>query len=271
MINIVSIILLLILWANKSFAQTYKVWQGKKCVVVLTYDDALNVHLSNAIPALDSAGLKGTFYISDYFGGLNAQIPKWKAAAANGHELANHTIFHPCAGGRAGREFVKPDYDLNNYTVKRITDETKAMNTLLKAIDGKTKRTFAFPCSDRNVNGTPYIDGLKNDLVAARAVRSEMPTIKNIDLYNLPSYPINGHTGDQMTALVKKAMENNSMLIFLFHGVGGEHSINVSLDAHRQLLNFLKENKKDIWIAPMIEVAEYIKKYQSPGADDSKK
>jgi peptidoglycan/xylan/chitin deacetylase (PgdA/CDA1 family) len=259
--KIISYFLLLI--SCFTYAQTNTTWQGKKCVVVLTYDDALNVHLTNAIPALDSAGLKGTFYISDYFGGLNGQIPKWKAAAAKGHELANHTIFHPCTGGRPGREFVKPDYDLNNYTIKRITDETRAMNTLLKAIDGKTKRTFAFPCSDRNVNDTPYINGLKNDLVAARAVRSEMLTIDKIDLYNLPSYPINGESGDQMIALVKKAMENNSILIFLFHGVGGEHNLNVSLSAHRQLLKFLKENKKDIWIAPMIDVAEYIKKYQS--------
>jgi len=28
-------------------------------------------------------------------------------------------------------------------------------------------------------------------------------------------------------------------------------------------LHFLKQNEKDIWIAPMIDVAEYIKNYQS--------
>ena len=81
-------------------------WKNKQCAVVLTYDDALNVHLSNAIPALDSFGLKGTFYISDYFGGLKAQLPKWKAASANGHELANHTVYHPCLGNLPGRQFV---------------------------------------------------------------------------------------------------------------------------------------------------------------------
>jgi sialate O-acetylesterase len=45
--------------------------------------------------------------------------------------------------------------------------------------------------------------------------------------------------------------------------VGGEHAFNVSLQAHSQLLHFLKQNEKDIWIAPMIDVAEYIKNYQS--------
>ena len=33
-------------------AQTNGDWNGKKCAVVLTYDDALNVHLNNAIVAL---------------------------------------------------------------------------------------------------------------------------------------------------------------------------------------------------------------------------
>ncbi len=244
-------------------AQKDTVWHHKKCAVVLTYDDGLNVDLTNAIPALDSVGLKGTFYISDYFNGLNEQIFKWRNAAAKGHELANHTVWHPCEGGRPGREFVKPDYDLRNYTVKRMTDEIRTMSNMLKAIDGKSKRTFAYPCGDTKIHDTAYIDGLRNDFIAARAVKPEMLTIDKIDLYNIGCYMINGQSGDEMIALVKQAMTNHSLLVFLFHGVGGEHSLNVSLEAHSKLLHFLKENEKNIWIAPMIEVAEYIKKYKS--------
>jgi sialate O-acetylesterase len=36
----------------------------------------------------------------------------------------------------------------------------------------------------------------------------------------------------------------------------------VSLEAHRRLLQFLKQNEKQVWVAPMIEVAEHIKRYQ---------
>jgi sialate O-acetylesterase len=54
-------------------------------------------------------------------------------------------------------------------------------------------------------------------------------------------------------------MQTHTVLVFLFHGVGGEHNINVSLQAHSGLLHFLKENEKDIWIAPMIDVAKFIK------------
>jgi peptidoglycan/xylan/chitin deacetylase (PgdA/CDA1 family) len=244
-------------------AQTDTTWHHKKCAVVLTYDDGLNVHLSNVIPALDSFGLKGTFYISTYSDGLQSQIPKWRKAAANGHELANHTIWHPCEGGRTGREFVTADYDLRNYTVNRITNEIKTMNSLLYAIDGKTKRTFAYPCGDTKIHDTAYIDGLRNDFIAARGVKPEMLPIDKIDLYDVPCYGINGQTGDELIALVKQAMASHTLLVFLFHGVGGEHALNVSLPAHSQLLHFLKQNEKDIWIAPMINVAEYIKNYQT--------
>ena len=246
-----------------SSAQTNDLWHGKKCAVVLTYDDGLNIDLGNVIPALDSVGLKGTFYISDYFNGLKDQIFKWRKAAAEGHELANHTIWHACEGGRPGREFVKPDYDLNNYTINRMVNEIRTMNNLLKAIDGKTKRTFAYPCGDTKIHDTAYLDGLRNDFVAARGVKPEMLPINKIDLYNIGCYMMNGQSGDDMIKLVKEAMKNHRLLVFLFHGVGGEHNINVSLSAHSQLLHYLKQNQKDVWIAPMIEVAEYIKTWQA--------
>ncbi|MBD0276679.1 MAG: polysaccharide deacetylase family protein [Bacteroidota bacterium] len=245
------------------YTQTNTPWQGKKCAVVLTYDDGLNIHLAKVIPALDSVKLKGTFYISDYFNGLNAQIPGWRKAAANGHELANHTVWHACEGGRAGREFVKGDYDLRYYTIRRMTDEIRTMNNILKAIDGKTERTFAYPCGDTKIHDTAYIDPLRNDFIAARGVKSEMLTIDKIDLYYIGCYTINGQTGEQMVELVKQAMDKSALLVFLFHGVGGEHSLNVSLEAHRKLLQFLQQNQKQIWVAPMIEVAAYIKNYQS--------
>ncbi|HKZ66573.1 MAG TPA: hypothetical protein VJ111_09475 [Chitinophagaceae bacterium] len=59
--------LVIILSAINAFAQFNQEWRGKKCAVVLTYDDALNVHLDNAIPLLDSFGLRGTFYLKVFF------------------------------------------------------------------------------------------------------------------------------------------------------------------------------------------------------------
>src|SRR5438128_824262 len=141
-------LLFTVLAIDQCFSQNVSTWNGMSCAVALTYDDALNIDLTNVVPALDSFGLKGSFYISDYFGGLKNQIPKWRKAAMEGHELGNHTVYHPCSGSLPGRSFVTPDYDLDHYSFKRIRDEINTMNTILYSIDGKTERTFAYPCGD---------------------------------------------------------------------------------------------------------------------------
>jgi len=263
-IKLVCILLLAGTVCKNVAAQGTTTWQGKRCAVVLTYDDALAVDLDNAIPVLDSLGLKATFYLSGYSGTLNTRLKDWRAVAAEGHELGNHTLFHPCTGSLTGRGFVTRDYDLDNYSVRRITDEITMTNAFLKAIDGKTERTFAYPCGDTKIHDTSYIIPVQNEFVAARGTQSEMPAINTIDLNNIGCYAINGQSGDELIALVKQAMQKGSLLVFLFHGVGGGHSLNVSLAAHSQLLHFLRQNEKDIWIAPMVQVATFIKQHQTP-------
>jgi peptidoglycan-N-acetylglucosamine deacetylase len=248
--------------ATKTAAQNNPSWKGKKCAVVLTYDDGLDVQITNALPVLDSLRLKATFYIANYMGALQSQVPAWRAAAAKGHELGNHTLFHPCEGGRPGREFVTADYDLNNYSLRRITNEIRAMNAMLNAIDGKTNRTFAFPCGDTKVHDTAYFDPLQKEFVAARGVAPSMPAIDDVDLYNLPCYGVFNQSGEEMIKWVKEAEKKQGLLVILFHGVGGGHTLDVSLPAHSQLLHYLKQHEKEIWIAPMVEVASYIKSRQ---------
>jgi peptidoglycan/xylan/chitin deacetylase (PgdA/CDA1 family) len=243
-------------------AQFNQAWQGKKCAVVLTYDDAINQHLDNAIPVLDSLGLKATFYVTAFSTSVQTRLNDWKKLAVNGHELGNHTLYHPCIGGK-GKEWVKPEYDMNNYTVQRMTDEIRMTNLFLQALDGKTKRTFAFTCGDMKIGDSSFINAMKSDFAAARAVRHQMHKINEVDLHNVDCYMVNGETGAQMTEWAKRAMETNSLLVILFHGVDGGNPLNVDLPAHREFLQFLKQNEKDIMIAPMITVAEHIKTWQA--------
>jgi peptidoglycan-N-acetylglucosamine deacetylase len=234
-------------------------WHHKQCAVVLTYDDAIPEHLDNAIPVLDSLQLKATFYITAY--ATKNRINDWKKTARKGYELGNHTLFHPCIGGK-GREWVKPEYNMNNYSLQRMIDEIKMTNIFLEALDGLTKRTFAYTCSDRIVNDTSFINLLKNDFVAARAVRNQMHTIDQIDLYNTDCYMVNGESALQMEQWVQQAMKTHSLLVILFHGVGGGNALNVSLSAHHDFLTYLKQNEAKIWIATMMEASQYIKTYQ---------
>lgn len=252
---------LCLLLSMNLFAQSGGPWNGKKCAVVLTYDDAIDQHLDYAVPLLDSLGLKATFYITAYSASIQKRMSEWRLLAVKGHELGNHTLFHPCMGG-PDRTWVKPEYDLKNYTVQRMIDETRMTNIFLQSLDGKTRRTFAFTCGDMKIGDSSFINAMKNDFVSARAVRNEMHQMNEIDLYNMDCFVVNGESGAQLTDWVRKALETHSLLVILFHGVGGGNALNVSLSAHREFLLFLKQHETEIMIAPMIVVSDYIRSKQ---------
>jgi peptidoglycan/xylan/chitin deacetylase (PgdA/CDA1 family) len=264
MLQTLTLLLLAALLAGPrtSQAQAPTRWHDKQCAVVLTYDDALDVDLDNVVPALDSAGLRGTFYLIGSSPVVAQRLGEWRRAAARGHELGNHSLMHPCDGSLPGRSFVGPDNDLSKYTVSRAVSEIRATNTLLAAIDGKSKRTFAYPCGDQLLGGVDFYAQLKPDFVAARGVMPGLQTAAQVDLRNVQCYGINGQDGNYLVNLVQQAQQSHTLLVFLFHGVGGGHSLNVSLAAHRQLVRYLRAHQKDIWVAPMVEVAEKIKASQ---------
>ena len=238
-------------------------WNNKQCAVVLTYDDAIDADLDNALPALDSLKLRGTFYLIGSSPVVSRRLGEWRQAARRGHELGNHALFHPCDGSRPGRGFVTPDNDLSKYTVSRAVAEVRANNTLLNAIDGKTARTFAYPCGDRQIGGAYFYEQLKNDFEAARGVTAGLQAPAQVKLDDIDCYMINGQPGSYLVDLVKQAQQSHTLLVFLFHGVGGGHALNVDLAAHRQLLRYLKAHEQEIWIAPMVEVAKKIRSYQA--------
>jgi peptidoglycan-N-acetylglucosamine deacetylase len=241
-------------------AQNPGPWHGKKCAVVLTYDDALQVHLDNVAPLLDSLGFKATFYVPVAFPGFRDRLAGWSALAMNGHELGNHTMFHPCDSRPAGREWVAPEYDLRTYSVRRMIDEVQMADLLLRSMDGRSERTFAYTCGDMKAGDSSFVGSIRQLFPAARGVRWMLQARDDVDLYDIGALMVSGESGEDLIRPVRKAVDREALLVFLFHGVGGEHSINVDLNAHRQLLRFLKEQEGAVWVAPLIDVVGYLRK-----------
>ena len=245
-----------------SFAQTQRNWNSKKCAVVLTYDDALNIHLDKVVPMLDKYNFKGTFYLIGASPNVGNRIEEWRKAAKKGHELGNHTLNHPCDATLPDRGWVGAETDLSKYTVARAVNEIRATNALLKAIDGKSERTFAYPCGDTKIGNEFFYTQVKNEFVGARNGEPAYPSIKEVNLDNITGFVEINSTAEQMIAEVEEAEKKGSFVVFIFHGVGGEHSLNIELEEHRKLLDYLKKNEKDIWVAPMVDVAKFIRAKQ---------
>jgi len=168
-------------------AQDRFVWpDGHQAAIVLTYDDAAPSQLANAVPALDEFGLKGTFFLNASFG--EQGVERWRAVAANGHELGNHTLFHPCPAGTFPME---KQYESEGYSMKGMLAEIAAMNTLLHAVDGKTGRTMGVPCGMPLAGGQNYIEALRGSGLI-RYVRNSIdgsasiPDPRKLDPFNVP-------------------------------------------------------------------------------------
>ena len=222
---------------------------GKKAAVVLTYDDALSSQLDIAIPALDAAGLKGTFFLTG--AGLTPEtVARWKAAAAEGHELGNHTVFHACAKAA----YPAPDrYTTEAYTVDTMLTEIRTMNAVLTALDGKMSHAMATPCGAHLAGGVDYLPALRQSglIKYDRGVGGTAG-----DPLDVPSVWFSDKaTGAEMIAAVEKTAASGGMIVFGFHGVGGNY-LTTSAQAHAELIAYLKAHQDTIYVAPFSAVMD---------------
>lgn len=242
------------------------VWpNGAQAAICLTYDDGLPSHVNTVAPMLNTYNFKGTFYPTVASGSLYDQMDKWKALAKDGHELGNHTVYHPCRKSGEGMEWVKEYLDLDTYTTDQIIAEIEVANSFLLALDDKRKRTFAYPCAHSQAGGLSYKDSLYNRFSAARDSNEEkkLPIkLSKIDMYNVPSWAPNQHTGADLIDYIDKVIENETFSTLTFHGVGAEH-MRVSKKAHKEMLQYLDANRDKIWVATFQEVTDYLKSKQN--------
>jgi len=252
--------LLLALCATPLLAQSPIAWpKGKIAAVVLTYDDALNSQLDVAIPQLDAAGFKGTFFLDGDL--APADMLRWRKAQSAGHELGNHSLFHPCPRS------LLPDrknYLTENYDVDRMLGEIAAMNNVLFGIDGASGRTYSVPCSQMLVGGgTDYTDALRKSGLAKYArtggdqYKSVITDFKRLDVFQVPSWgPVDKPGANQLIAYATRVRDARGLGVLQFHGVGGDY-LEVSGQAHQQLVDWLRKHP-DIWIARFDEVMDYV-------------
>ncbi len=232
-----------------------ELWHGKQAAVVLTYDDAIVQHLDNALPVLDSLNLKASFYLTAGSPGSREHIPEWRRAAANGHELGNHTLYHPCDARGPGRDWVSEVNDLSQYTTEQILREIDLTNAFLEAIDGETERTFAYTCGDTATADGSFKDELHDRFIAARGTTGALEQPETADLYNLRCYVVNGQTSAELIAWVENARREHALITILFHGVEGGNALNVTNKDHREFLEYLYRNQGDLWVTTMKEAA----------------
>ncbi len=258
-----SVAIFALLAVSGLHGQVFEWPDGAEAAVALTYDDGIDAHLDRAAVDLDAVGLKGTFYVPGHSPSLAKRLEEWRAMATRGHELGNHTVFHPClrkAASGAIRDWVNPEWILENYTPRRYASEVAAMNTTLAAVDGLSERTFAYTCCDLTAGGESVVGGIRPMFPAARGGgdREVVANLKSIDFYNVPSWAVEDVSGDELIAFVREAVDAGGLAVIMFHGVEGPY-LSVSREAHRTLLAWLAAHREEIWTDTFLSVTGHIR------------
>ncbi|MBO9710174.1 MAG: polysaccharide deacetylase family protein [Caulobacter sp.] len=237
---------------------------GAKAAVVLTYDDALGSQLDHAVPVLDEAGFKATFFLANL---KPVDVPRWRAVGAKGHELANHTVFHPCPAAVFATD---PRYTSEAYTPASILREIEQQNTLLTALDGKSTHGFASPCGQTLAGGVDYLEALRaaNLVTYVRGVHTSPDDLRadvgKMDPMRIPARGFDeGVTGSQLIDFAKQAEAGGGMAVYLFHGVGGDYQ-QVSDPAHRELIAWLAAHRGEVWVTTLQGALDWAKAHPDP-------
>lgn len=221
---------------------------GAKAAVSLTYDDGLQSQLLYAAPVLERHGIKATFFLS---GGRMADFAPLGSA---GHELASHTLVHPCHA------------DLAALSLKDMALELDAGKAAVPAPAAAGKLTFAYPCGETRVaGGESYVPLVKERFRAARGVGAAVAEPQSVELFHVPAlFPPSSSDGSDAIAFVERAVATGGWAVIGLHGVSqqGEY-LQLSQPAHDSLVQYLAEHAKDIWTAPFGAVADVVAACQS--------
>ncbi|VXC02484.1 Polysaccharide deacetylase [Luteimonas sp. 9C] len=243
--------------------------QGQRAAVSLAYDDALDSQLDTAVPALDRHGLKGSFYLTLSADTVRRRLDDWREAARNGHELGNHSLFHQCAASKPGRDWVRPEHDLDAMTARQMQEQVRLASTMLHAIDGATLRTFTVPCGDTLAGDGDYASDLSADFVAIKVTGGAVvPDMQTLDAGAVPVAASVGLDGAALIALVDEAARRGTMVNLTFHGVGADH-LAVSSEAHAQLLEHLAAAPDIYWTASFRDIMTWVRQQQASAVPDA--
>lgn len=205
--------------------------------VALTFDDNRVDNWYKYLPLFDSAGVKATFYISNYNRLKPEQRRKLSIIQQHGHEIAFHSTNH---------------YNMNDYVYKAKHTVDDLMRCEIEAglkmmnQDGFYPVTFAYPYGAHN--------GLFDKLLmkyfkSVRALngtqdysKSLVPTEKNDVLFGLGIDQSSHRSDGDIDAILGSARDNNNCVIFVAHDINSNNKYSVSIERLKSIILFVKNN-----------------------------
>lgn len=239
--------------------------RGQRGAVSLTFDDGMTSQLRTAIPLLNEMHLRATFYVCPRGEDWRASLAPWREVALAGHEVGNHTVNHPF--GKALLD-APPVMCLERMTLEDIEAEIlEASRRLREGIPEQQEFSFCYPCYldhvGEGLTRQSYVPVVARRFIAGRG-RGEFghnhPA--TCDLAYLYSWNVEFATGPTLVGLAEQAASLGRWVIFAIHGID-QGRLAISETALRELCQFLVRQRRSIWVAPVIKVAQRIREWRA--------
>jgi peptidoglycan/xylan/chitin deacetylase (PgdA/CDA1 family) len=230
---------------------------GKQAAISLSFDDARESQVIVGTDLLDRYGIKATFFVLP--ASVEKQLEGWKKAVANGHEIGNHSLSHPCSKNFSwSRENA-----LEDYTRKAMRKELKDCNKRIEELLHVKAEVYAYPCGQkfvgRGIRTKSYVPLVSKMFVSGRGWLDEAandPVYCNFG--QLTGVEMDGKSFDQILPLIEDARKKGLWIVFAGHETGDSGEQTTRMALLKQLAEYVQNPANGIWVAPVGTVTKYI-------------
>ena len=232
--------------------------EGKKAALSLSFDDARPSQVQGGTAFLDRHDVKATFFVVPET--VEQQLKGWKDAVANGHEIGNHTLTHPCSGNYLWSRHKA----LENYSLAQIRKDIVDANKQIQRLLGITPVVFAYPCGQtfigRGVDTKSYVPIIAELFLLGRTYRDKTANDPAFcDFAQLTGIDMDETTFENVLPVLESAKENNQWVLLGGHEMGESGRQTTRFAMLEKLLAYASDPANGIWIAPVGTVANYIR------------
>ncbi len=241
---------------------------GKRAAVSLSFDDARESQIDVGLALLRKEGVKVTFFVQSE--NIGKRLEGWKQVVAEGHEIGNHSMSHPCTANYA---FSKPNA-LEDYSLEMMASQLDGANAEIDRLLSVKARTFAYPCGlkfvGRGLDVRSYVPLVAERFLAGRGYMDESANDPEVcDLAQAMGTPFDDTDFEFMRHQVELASKEGRWIIFVGHDIGRRGFQVTDVSALQALCEYLRDPAHGIWSGTVGEIAEYIRRQRGnrPGTN----
>ncbi len=232
---------------------------GKRAAVSLTFDDARPSQVSIGLPILNQHDVRAGFYLN--LSNVGPNVEDWRKALAQGHEIGNHTLSHPCSGNYLWSRANA----LEDYSMERMARELNTANSAIAGMLRTTPTTFAYPCGQKVIGRgrhaqsyVPLVAALFN---VGRGFRDEVCNDPFFcDLAQANAFDADDQPLIRLKEWIDEAAERGGWSILVAHNVGDSAPRAMNAEVLDALCRYVKNPANGLWIDTVNVIGSYIRR-----------